>query len=151
FYGTGFDTNFDNPTRYEDHRLEGSLAASVKFWNLSRFRVEVGARSVKFSDAHCCDDPSIPEGVNRRLFPFPYGYTNNGYAGEFSRMQLVLDGRDEAPGTGFSLLLNGEQGSDPSNDLVWLKAGGDLAASLELGKHRRVGSIILHAEVAEPV
>jgi len=151
FYGTGFDTNFDNPTRYEDHRLEGSLAASVKFWNLSRFRVEVGARSVKFSDAHCCDDPSIPEGVNMGLFPLPFGYTNNGYAGEFSRMQLVLDGRDEAPGTGFSLLLNGEQGSDPSNDLVWLKAGGDLAASLELGKHRRVGSIILHAEVAEPV
>lgn len=151
FYGTGFDTGFDNPMRYEDHRLEGSLAALVKFGALSRLRVEVGLRSVKWADANCCDDPSIPEGVNMGLATLPFGYQNAGYAGEFSRMQLVLDGRAEAPGTGVSLKLDGEQGSDPTNDLVWLRAGGDLAGSLELGKHRRVGSLILHAELAEPL
>ena len=151
FYGIGFDTGFDNPTRYEDHRLEGSLAASVRFGALSRFRVEAGVRSVKFSDAHCCGDPSIPEGVNMGLITLPPGYANAGYAGEFSRMQLVLDGRAEAPGTGVSFLVEGEQGSDPSNDLVWLRTDADLAGSLELGKHRRVGSIILHAALAEPL
>lgn len=151
FYGTGPMVHFDDPTRYEDHRLEGSIAAAVGFAGLSSLRIEVGVRSVRLGDGDCCGDPSIDEGVTRGLFPAPPGFAERGYSGPFSRVRIVLDGRPEAPATGVALAVEGEQGSDPSTDRVWLRAGADLSGSLELGKPRRVGSLILHAALAEPL
>src|SRR5262249_48870102 len=99
FYGIGPEVRFDNPTRYEDHQLSGSVSASVRFLGLSNFTIEAGALSVNLHDAHCCDDPSLLEGVNMGLFALPPGFTEGGYTGPFSHARLVLDSRAEAPGT----------------------------------------------------
>jgi hypothetical protein len=151
FYGIGPGTRFDDAARYEDHRIEGSAGASYRFAGLSRVRFEAGMRKVDFGDNPCCDDPSIPEAVAMGLFPLPPGFAEGGYRGPFSRLQLVLDSRPEAPASGVALALEGEQGSDTRTDRVWLRASATLSGSLELGKPHRVASLILHAAMAEPL
>jgi len=85
------------------------------------------------------------------LFPLPPGWAEGGYRGPFTRLQLVLDSRPEAPATGVALAIEGEQGSDTRTDRVWLRASATLSGSLEIGKPHRVASLILHAAMAEPL
>jgi hypothetical protein len=150
FYGIGPDTRFDNAARYEDHRIEGSVAASYRFGGLSLLRLEAGMRRVDLGDGSCCGDPSIPEAAAMGWFALPPGFAEGGYRGPFTRVKLVLDSRDHAPATGVALALEGEQGSDPGTDRVWLRAGATLSGAVEVGK-RRVASLILHATIAEPL
>ena len=149
FYGIGPDTHFDNTARYEDHRIEGSVAALYRF-GLSSLRLEAGMRRVDFGDGSCCGDPSIPDAAAMGFFPLPPGFAEGGYRGPFTRAQLVLDSRPHAPATGVALALDGEQGSDPGTDRVWVRAGATLSGAVEVGK-RRVMSLMLHAAIAEPL
>src|SRR5262249_2713920 len=112
FYGIGWDTKFDNTTRFQNRRVEGSASATYRFSGLSSMRLEGGYRDVTYHDKGCCSDPSIGEGVMMGLFPAPPGFSEGGFAGPFSHAQLVLDSRPEAPSTGVALAVDAEQGSD---------------------------------------
>ena len=151
FYGIGWNTDFDDTARYEDHRLEASTSAAVRFAGRSSLSFGAGMRKVTLHDTACCGDPSIGEAVAMGLFAEPPGFADGGYSGPFTRARLVLDSRAQAPGSGVGLTVDAEQGSDPDTDRVWLRTAVALAGSLELGQPRRVASLSVEAELAEPL
>jgi len=150
FYGIGPTVDDDRPTRYEIRRLEA--AATVEWGPINRYvGLQAGYREIDFGTGTCCDDPSLAEGVARGYFPTPFGFTDGGYRGPFAHLRLTLDSRPTLPDAGAGITFDGEIGSDTIHDRSWARWGGQISGGVDPFGGRRVVSLTLGAQFAEPL
>jgi len=150
FYGIGPTVDDDRPTRYEIQRLEA--AGTLEYGPVNRYiGLTAGERDIEFGSGTCCNDPSLAEGVARGYFPMPFGFADGGFRGPFAHLRLTLDSRPWLPNAGAGVTFDGEIGSDTIHDRSWARFGGQASASVDPFGGRRVVSLILGAQFAEPL
>ena len=150
FYGIGPTVDDDRPTRYEIQRLEA--AGTLEWRPIHRYvGLTAGERDIEFGSGTCCDDPSLAEDVARGYFPTPFGFADGGYRGPFAHLRLTLDSRPSLPNAGAGVTFDGEIASDTIHDRSWARFGGQASAGVDPFGGRRVVSLTLGAQFAEPL
>jgi hypothetical protein len=146
FYGTG-PTAPDRKSRYEIRRLEASGSFD---WGRA-VAANAGWRDIELGGDTCCDDPSLADAVARGDYPFPFGFGDGGYRGPFGHLRLTLDSRPSLPAAGVGATFDAELGGDVDHDRSWARAGGVVSASIDPTGLRRVLSLTVAAQLAEPL
>jgi hypothetical protein len=150
FYGIGPLVNDDRPSRYEIRRLE--VSGSLEWGPVGRYiGLQVGERDIEFGTGSCCNDPSLAEAVANGYFPTPFGFADGGFRGPFGHLRLTLDSRPSLPNAGVGATFDGEIGSDTIHDRSWARFGGQASASIDPVGGRRVLTLTLGAQFAEPL
>jgi hypothetical protein len=111
-------------------------------------------RDVRVFDGHYGDAPSLTQAAATGAFPIPYGYGLE-YAAETNRIVAAVDSRvsEARRGSGLRLELDGEQASDARNAgrSEWIRYGATAAAYVDLTGTRRVVSLSLTTQFADPL
>jgi hypothetical protein len=154
FYGVGPSTREDDVSRYGAMRLDVHGQLDFGLWHASRLAVALGTRSVSFHRGNFGDDPSLGEAVEDGLYPTPDGY-EPGYTAIYERVELAVDSRlpAPAPGSGVRIEANIEHDADVRRDpgSGFLRWGGGVGGFYDLDDHRRVVSLSLTAQFADPL
>jgi hypothetical protein len=144
FYGEGPSSVEDNVSRYGASRLHAEVALLSKLGEANLITLAAGVRKVSFHD------PSGPyESTEQRVAEGRFAEPEtlgNGYAAQYSRLQLRLDTRKAHAriGSGVRIEAGVEQGTGfdvgPRN---WLRWGGSLMGYLDLNGRGRVLALTL--------
>ncbi len=153
FYGIGPTTLESSESRYGLQQIEGDVSYEWRFWRSSRIEATVGMRDVLVFDGHYGDDPSLTTEAATGAFPIPFGYERE-YTAQYNRVVGAVDTRvsEARRGSGVRLELDAEQGSDVRNTPLagWIRYGGTAAGYVDLNGLRRVLSLAVTAQFADP-
>ena len=154
FYGLGPNTLERNISRYGRDLIDGRAMADLSLWGSNRLLAGMGIRSEELYHGHYGSDPSVEQSAAARVFVLPDGF-GHGYTAEYNRLRLTLDSRprDQSPGSGIRLELEGEQGSDVSSSPAsgWLRYAASLGGFYDLNERGRVISLVIAALFADPL
>ena len=155
FHGIGPRSLDDDASRYASDRAEGFLLYDVGLWRWSSIQALTGIRDVNFREASCCDDPSLQNRAGQGAFVVPSAF-DRGYTAGFARLDGALDSRrpEPYPGHGVRIEAFGEQGVELDPDRPpnrWVKYGGKLGGFVDLTGTRRVLSLWVSSELADPL
>ena len=154
FYGIGPSTRDADVSRYGSTRFDLHGRFDIGLWRASRFAVSFGARSASFHRGNYGDNRTLGEAVAEGLYPTPDGY-EAGYTALYERMEVAVDSREgaPAPGSGVRIEANAEhegelRGSAGNSFVRW---GGGIGGFYDLDDRRRVASVSVTAEFADPL
>jgi hypothetical protein len=154
FYGVGPTTLESSESRYGIQRFETDVSYEWRLWRNSRIAATAGLRQVNTVNGHYDDDPGIVGAAASGLYPLPAGFGST-YGGEYDRVIVAVDTRVPAPrpGSGVRLELAGEQGTDVESAPMsgWLRYGVTAAGYLDLNGRKRVLSLAMTAQFADPL
>jgi hypothetical protein len=119
-----------------------------------RYQAAVGVKAVRFRDGSFGSDPGILQQLAAGVYPRPPGFTD-GYSAGYERMDLAIDSRKArpAPQSGARVTSHVEHGTDlhASPARSWVRYGGALGGFWDVNDHQRVVSLVVTAELADPV
>jgi hypothetical protein len=154
YYGPGPSTLQSNQSRYGQDLIDGRALVELPLWRASGLAAGVGFRSVNLYHGRFGDDPSVEQSAAAGVFPLPYGF-DRGYTGPYNDLRFALDTRQPgvAPGTGFRLEVEAEQGGDIRRSPAsgWLRYGATAGGFLDLNDQGRVISLSVAALFADPL
>jgi hypothetical protein len=154
YYGPGPSTLQSNQSRYGEDSIDGRALVELPLWRASGLAAGVGFRSVNLYNGRFDGDPSVEQSAAAGVFPLPYGF-GRGYTEPYNDLRFVLDTRrpGEAPGSGFRLVVDAEQGGDirQSPASGWIRYAATAGGFLDLNDQGRVVSLSVATLFADPL
>jgi hypothetical protein len=146
FFGIGPNTLQSNISRYGEVAIDGGALFNARLWHSSHVEAGIGVKSVDLYDGDFEGEPSLTLEASRGAFPIPADFVS-GYTAQYNHLAGALDTRRPrpAPGSGFRLELQGDQGNDvrSSPDSGWIRYGGAVGGFWDVNRRGRVLSVSL--------
>ena len=152
FYGIGPSSLQSAQSRFTERRFDASGTFLVRPWRSSFVQGTVGVRKVETTNGHYGGDPNLEQEAATGAFAIPFGFDQS-YLAPYTDVHFALDTRKPKTERGASVRVeaDSEQGEDVEHAPAtsWIRYGGSLAGTIDVGGHGRLLSLSVTALFAD--